>query len=103
MTLIPVFSWWDQLQKVVVTNICVPRVTVQLSPASPGGSPRSISGFHSGSFHITASTLDQKTCEILCVPFKKSGVSFPKVSTTGFQNQTLERGGVLLIIVIQGP
>ena len=68
---------------------------LQLSPASPGGSPRSEDGSDTGSFQITASALGPRECEILCAPFK-SGVSIShsplglqKVSPAGLQSQIL--------------
>ena len=64
-----------------------------MSPASPGGSPRSAGGSDPGSFQITASALSPGVCEILCVPFE-SGVSIShsplpllKVSPTDLQSQ----------------
>ena len=52
-----------------------PQGELQLPPVCPGGPPRSAGGSDSGSFQITASALDPRACEILCVPFK-SGVSY---------------------------
>ena len=41
--------------------------------ASPGGSPRSVSGSDTGTFQTAASGLGRRVCEILCTAFK-SGV-----------------------------
>ena len=50
-------------------HVC-PQGELQLSPASPGVSPRSANGSDPGSFQITASALGLRSCEILCVPYK---------------------------------
>ena len=70
-----------------------PHCESQLLPPSPGGSASLTSGSDPGSFHITASALGARACEILCAPFK-SGVSvshsplaFPKLIPTGLQSQ----------------
>ena len=63
--------------------------------ASPGGLVRSAGGSDSGSFQITASSLDPRAYEIWYAPFK-SGVSIfhslldlPRVSPSGLQSQML--------------
>ena len=42
----------------------------QLFSASPGGSPRSASGYDLGFFQNTVSTLGPRACEIVCAPFR---------------------------------
>ena len=51
-----------------------PQWESQLPPSFLGGSPRSAGGSDPGSFHITASALGPRACEILSAPFK-CGVS----------------------------
>ena len=70
-----------------------PQGGCQLPPASPGGSPRPVSGSYPGFFQISASALGPRACEILCALFK-SGVSIPhipldlpKVRPISFQSQ----------------
>ena len=67
-----------------------PHNELQLPPASLGESKSSVGML--GPFQITASVLDPRACEILCVPFK-SGISFSqpsglqKLSHAGLQSQ----------------
>ena len=82
-----------------------PKSELQLSPSTPGGSPRSSGGSDPGSFQVTASALDPGAGEILCVTFTNrvsifySPLAFLKVSPTGLQSQAFWG----LVFLVQDP
>ena len=82
-----------------------PQGDLQLSPASPGDSPRSAGRSDPGSFQITASSLGPRACEILYVPFKSlvsishNPLGLLKASPADQQSQTFWG----LVFLVQDP
>lgn len=73
----PESTLWMEILKMAAVGVCDLEGESQLPPASPGGSPGSVSGSDTGTFQTAASGLGHRVCEILCAAFIRVESSFP--------------------------